>query len=677
MTGLLLELDPGQDPESLKKPPSLHGARLRRKVPLDKLTKELRGKLSRTTRVLERRVERELRRSGILADLKADAEKRGEKQGPIGRGGIPLGPERERVLERTFRFDGMEAVARLFEDEEDAFRLELESVLGDSYEELFNSGGNAARIELGARGSFRLRNTAIADALEARANRLAGDIAEDVFDRLKTVIADGFYLEGRGIPDVSRALREEFDWLSQTRADRIARTETLSVTEEAQHTVYKASGIHFKRWITTLDGKERETHFEAHGQVRAIDEAFDVGAALLMWPGDPDGPPEEICNCRCATQPIVTADQLFSDADIWRGDVDPDEFARDREEPRDELTQGPSAPPPSDTEDLEFADEEPADEEDGGEKRVSWQDEEADRLIEYVEQESAMFRAAKVDTFALGAGDPFLSGKIDARTLKDLERWLKAEREYERDDLGRFGSGGGVLIKPSEPEGGGGQAPATDSTVAGLPEAVGRELMAAEAEIIQHDYESGVVVGKDGSRLETATQEHPSRVRLTKGGPGDYMVHNHPSSASFSPADVKSASALRLAEDRVAANDGTVYRMSALVVSPESGYHQWPTQEKVGRMYNKIDKEVSSELTLARAEGVVTREQALYEHEHMVWSRAAPRLGLKYTRDDSRRKAEAAAKLPRIDPDAVARAVTASRERYRAERAAAMRAIGG
>jgi len=652
--GLAVELGPNQDPEDLARPPSLHGARLRRKVPLDSLTKSLRTELARVTRVLERRVERELRRSGILARLEADAAKR-EKRGPIGRGGIPLGPERELALERTFRLDGMEAVARLFADEETAFQLELESVLGDSYEEFFNRGGSAARVELGARGNFKLTNTAIADALKARANKLAGDIAEDVFDRLKTVIADQFYLEGRGIADVARALREEFDWLTKTRSDRIARTETLSVTEEAQHTVYKASGIHFKRWITTLDGKERQTHFEAHGQLRAIDEAFDVGDSTLMWPGDPDGPPEEICNCRCATQPIVTADQLFSDADIWRGDVDPDEFAKDREEPRDELTQGPSAPPPSDTEDLEFGDEEPPDEgaaED--EKRSPW--------AEVVEIRDPGRVVATIP--ASLANDPRLSQierePVLEMTTKDLvaiEKWLKAEREYERDDRGRFGTGGGGAKPGDEEE----TRSANFPTVRGLPDKVGRQVLLTEIAITKHDYESGAVWDKDGNRIGgVISQQNPTSVAWEPGmleaARGGVLTHNHPGSSSFSKGDVQVASQFGLAEMRAVGNDGTVYRMTPAV----GGI--WPSKQMIGREVQKAVGEVDNEMRSAKAAGVITVDQANSEWNHLAWEKTAPKIGMVYTRDDSRRTPEAAARIPRIDREAYARAASEGRE---------------
>lgn len=52
-------------------------------------------------------------------------------------------------------------------------------------------------------------------------------------------------------------------------------------------------------WTSMRDGDVRATHRAADGQVRTVGTTFDVGGAALRFPGDPDGPLEEVLGCRC------------------------------------------------------------------------------------------------------------------------------------------------------------------------------------------------------------------------------------------------------------------------------------------------------------------------------------------------------------------------------------------
>ena len=61
-----------------------------------------------------------------------------------------------------------------------------------------------------------------------------------------------------------------------------------------------------KNWVATEDDRTRETHAAADGQTVKLDADFEVGDAELEFPSDPNGPPEEVINCRCA----VTYDMI-------------------------------------------------------------------------------------------------------------------------------------------------------------------------------------------------------------------------------------------------------------------------------------------------------------------------------------------------------------------------------
>jgi uncharacterized protein with gpF-like domain len=57
-----------------------------------------------------------------------------------------------------------------------------------------------------------------------------------------------------------------------------------------------------KRWISTHDSRTRNTHLALDKVTVDQNEAFGNG---LMYPGDPNGRPEEVYNCRCTLAAVV------------------------------------------------------------------------------------------------------------------------------------------------------------------------------------------------------------------------------------------------------------------------------------------------------------------------------------------------------------------------------------
>ena len=54
-----------------------------------------------------------------------------------------------------------------------------------------------------------------------------------------------------------------------------------------------------KRWGATNDLRTRSAHTLANGQVRDMDEPFEVGGEKMMHTGDPNGKAKNNINCRC------------------------------------------------------------------------------------------------------------------------------------------------------------------------------------------------------------------------------------------------------------------------------------------------------------------------------------------------------------------------------------------
>ncbi|MBQ6263073.1 MAG: hypothetical protein IJK58_06120 [Clostridia bacterium] len=89
---------------------------------------------------------------------------------------------------------------------------------------------------------------------------------------------------------------------NMNRSMLIARTEGHRVQSEARMDAMKAAkkkGADIvKQWDATLDGNTRQHHRELDGQIRELDEPFEVAGMKVDCPGD-FGIAAEDCNCRC------------------------------------------------------------------------------------------------------------------------------------------------------------------------------------------------------------------------------------------------------------------------------------------------------------------------------------------------------------------------------------------
>ena len=85
-------------------------------------------------------------------------------------------------------------------------------------------------------------------------------------------------------------------------ASRIARTEGQRVVNEATYQAQleaKARGADVvKQWCSVLDNRTRPTHRRLNGQIREINEYFEVNGRKALYPSG-FGIPSEDINCRC------------------------------------------------------------------------------------------------------------------------------------------------------------------------------------------------------------------------------------------------------------------------------------------------------------------------------------------------------------------------------------------
>lgn len=121
-------------------------------------------------------------------------------------------------------------------------------------------------------------------------------------------------LQGRPIDEIAQDLMTRISGMNKNSAIRAARTATTGAQNAGRLDGYNAAaarGIKLKKqWLATLDGRTRHSHAALDGATVDRDKKFDNGC---MYPGDPNGRPEEIYNCRC-TMIAVLDDEPYENA---------------------------------------------------------------------------------------------------------------------------------------------------------------------------------------------------------------------------------------------------------------------------------------------------------------------------------------------------------------------------
>lgn len=105
-----------------------------------------------------------------------------------------------------------------------------------------------------------------------------------------------FHDIARNISDVSKAPLSRAKTIVRTEGHRIQQASTY----DAQ-TAAKSKGADVvKQWDSTLDGRTRSTHRHLDGQIKEVEEPFEMDGKKAMFPGE-FGDPAEDCNCRCVS----------------------------------------------------------------------------------------------------------------------------------------------------------------------------------------------------------------------------------------------------------------------------------------------------------------------------------------------------------------------------------------
>jgi hypothetical protein len=230
---------------------------------------------------------------------------------------------RNQSAEQWLRAHSSKFVVEVLEDQRNMIREHLTDGMVKGVNprtaalELVGRIGPSGRREGGVVGltssqSEWVRNYSAELASETPGDALQRDLRDRRFDpAVRRAISTG--------EPIPAALREKMvtsykNRALKFRADAIARTEAMAALHQSQDEAMRqgisqgaisAENVTYI-WRATDDDRTRDSHRVMDGQTVAQDEAFITGNGVqLMYPGDPNGPPEEIINCRCWREPNV------------------------------------------------------------------------------------------------------------------------------------------------------------------------------------------------------------------------------------------------------------------------------------------------------------------------------------------------------------------------------------
>jgi uncharacterized protein with gpF-like domain len=139
-------------------------------------------------------------------------------------------------------------------------------------------------------------------------------ITQTTGKQIRQIVLDG-QRQGLTPTEIVKNLINRIPQIARQRAKIIATTEVHSAAQFGLiQSARAAKKLLTKTWITVEDDRVRDfardsefSHLQAHGQSAALDGAFRIpriGGSYegLLFPGDPNGSPGNIINCRCTME---------------------------------------------------------------------------------------------------------------------------------------------------------------------------------------------------------------------------------------------------------------------------------------------------------------------------------------------------------------------------------------
>lgn len=180
-----------------------------------------------------------------------------------------------------------------------------EEAVREFFEALLAERGAEAAAEIALALELKMDAQAVRDFIARRVTLAVDGTAITRLQKVRLVLAP-MVERNATLSEMADAVAGLYDGF-ESGIGTVVRTETVSAFNFATAEAWRQSGeVESMEWLSARDEAVRATHAEADGQIAQLGDAFRVGNDLLEYPGDPNGSPEEICNCRCTVLPVLT-----------------------------------------------------------------------------------------------------------------------------------------------------------------------------------------------------------------------------------------------------------------------------------------------------------------------------------------------------------------------------------
>lgn len=168
---------------------------------------------------------------------------------------------------------------------------------------VYESGAMTTAGALGI--DFETFDPKVTAAMRRRLDVLSEQVTGTTYTAIEQELLREGVEAGESIPELAERLTSTFDTMSSSRAEMIARTETVGGYNEASRETASSSGVtQHRQWLATRDSRTRESHAELDGyETNGMDDPYPNGC---LFPGDPAGDPAETINCRCVELYAIT-----------------------------------------------------------------------------------------------------------------------------------------------------------------------------------------------------------------------------------------------------------------------------------------------------------------------------------------------------------------------------------